>query len=126
MKLNYLFVALLGCSTLTLTLTYPALSNIVWKPVAGTKEPSLMDSDPDFWYIGVNTISRKGNRINFDVDANGEYIRYSANCKTSMMSRLAIGSIDEQGTKRVTMFRDNYFKANGYQQLALNKACSQK
>lgn len=126
MKLNSILIALLGCSTLTLTLTSSALSNIVWEPVPGTKIPSLMDADPDFWYIGVNTITRKRNSINFDVDANGEYIRYSANCRTNMMSRLAIGSIDDQETKRVTMFKENYFKANGFQQLVLNKACSRK
>jgi len=42
--------------------------------------------DEGFTWIGTNTISRKGDKINFDIFTLGTYSRLSANCRSRVYS----------------------------------------
>lgn len=100
-----------------------------WKPVPGTDLPSLMEPNPQPWRIVTNTISRNGDDINFEVDADGEYVKYSANCRTRMMTRLFTGYLNENGQiLGVRPVRESFFSANDSPQRTrvLEYACSQK
>jgi len=112
-------VAALGL--LSPAMTASAISDVVWKPVPGTK------INNDFWYVGTNTIDRQGARITFDVRTNSkQYVLYSANCQTRMMKRLAEGSVKTGKIVIYERYREAYFPANEVQRKVLNYACSQK
>jgi hypothetical protein len=112
-------VAALG--VLTLTMRASAISDVVWKPVPGTK------INNDFWYVGTNTIDRQGARITFDVRTNSkQYVLYSANCQTRMMQRLAEGSVKTGKIVVYERYREAYFPPNEVQRKVLNYAGSQK
>jgi hypothetical protein len=125
MKLSSFIVGALTGSALTLIAIAPVLCGVVWRPVSGTNVSSEMTPDPAFLYVGANTITRKGDVINFDIDLEGEYVRYSANCSTGMMTRIIRGSVVNGQIVEATRVREDYFPANEFQQLALNNACSQ-
>lgn len=112
-------VATLGF--LSLAMRASAISDLVWKPVPGTK------INKDFWYVGTNTINRQGARITFDVRTNSkQYVLYSANCQTRMMQRLAEGSVKTGKIVVYERYREPYFPPNQVQKKVLNYACSQK
>lgn len=125
MNISSFLAGISTISTLILTGISPAISNVVWQPVPGTEAPKEISPVPDSWYVGVNTINRKGDVINFDLNGAGEYVRYSANCRTGMMTRILIGHVDRNRIVETIRFHENYFPANHYQRLALNNACSQ-
>ena len=112
-------VAALG--VLSPAMTASAISDVVWKPIPGTK------INNDFWYVGTNTINRQGARITFDVRTNSkQYVLYSANCQTRMMQRLAEGSVKTGKIVVYERYREAYFPPNEVQRKVLNYACSQK
>lgn len=100
--------------------------DIVWKPVPGTKIPSLMEPNPGYWYVGTNTITKEGNSINFDVNADGEYVRYSASCESGMMKRILIGQFNNNQVVAVRRWQENFSTSNEFQKLVLDYSCTQK
>lgn len=127
----------LACLSFVLTILSPmtALSqegmigSPVWKPVPGTDLPSKMRPDPQPWRVGVNTIVRNGDVINFDVDADGEYVRYLANCKTGKMAKTLTGDFNTNGqVLGIRRFQGKFFLAsdNLFLTRVLEYACSQK
>jgi hypothetical protein len=51
-------------------------------------------------WVGLNTISRNGDAINFDFTGQGAYIRYSANCRTRVAA--------------IVLASDSYVDPNNY------------
>ena len=98
---------------------------IFWKPVPKTNIPSLMEPHPDYWYLGVNTIVKKGNLIDFDVNTDGEYVRYSANCKSGEIKRILMGQITNGQIVAAHKWDEEFSTANMFQKLVLNYACTQ-
>lgn len=102
--------------------------NLSWQVVPGTDLPSRMEPNPRPWRIGSNTITRNGDVINFDVDADGEYVRYLANCRTRMMTRILTGYLDENDqVLGVRSIQEVFFSADESPQrsLVLEYVCSQ-
>jgi hypothetical protein len=120
------FTSCLATLVLTsLILCVPAGAEVTWIPVPGTKTPDESGRIIDYWYVGRNTITRRGNTINFDVNAYRVYARYSANCKTRKMSRIIMGGVNKSGQIiAAEPFREPFFQANQIQGKVLNYACS--
>lgn len=111
---------------LTMTMISSGISEVVWKPVPGTRTTDEISRNRDFWYVGTNSINRRGNSINFDVKTNSsQYVRYSANCRTRMMSRLSEGRVKNGKIIVVERYQEAYFSANQIQRKVLDYACSQ-
>lgn len=125
MKFAFLTACTIGL--LTVVMASSAISSVVWKPVPGTKITDESGRNNDFWYVGTNTINKRGNLINFDVKTNSrQYVRYSANCRSRMMSRLAEGSVKNGQIVVIEKYQEAYFPANAIQRKVLTFACSQK
>jgi hypothetical protein len=58
-----------------------------WQNVKWQKIPnSYSDFRGGYDYIGINTIVRNGNAINFDFSGDGVYVRYAGNCRTNVLA----------------------------------------
>lgn len=130
MNLRILATAALLATTLAFSLksTASAQSEIVWKPLPGTQSlPSREDPNPEPWVIGINTITRRGDAINFDVveGFNYGYARYFANCRTGAMTPILMGAFGTSGLEAGKV-QEDYFQAVGVYKLALKHACSQR
>jgi hypothetical protein len=68
---------------------------IKWSDVPGTNKPSVMYPNPSPAYLGTNTLIRRSDQISFDAIIDEQYIRYSGNCRTKMLYRLKIGTVDD-------------------------------
>jgi hypothetical protein len=104
-----------------------SIEGVVWRPVPGTTAESggeLGQVDTQPWEVGINTISRNGNAINFDVNANGKYVRYSGNCQRELLSRIKIGDVQNGQVTDTISVDENYFKADRFQEPLLDYACS--
>lgn len=104
-----------------------SIEGVVWRPVPGTKASSggeLGRVNPQPWEVGINTISRNGDAINFDVNANGKYVRYSGNCQRELLSRIKVGDVENGQVTDTMSVDENYFKANRFQEPVLNYACT--
>jgi len=104
-----------------------SIDGVVWRPVPETKASSggeLGQVDTQPWEVGINTISRNGNAINFDVNANGKYVRYSGNCQRELLSRIKIGDVENGQVTDTMSVNENYFKANRFQEPVLDYACT--
>lgn len=96
-----------------------------WQPVPGTANADDRDRSP--WYVRLDTLTRSGDAINFDVNAYREFVRYSANCRTRQMSRIQQGRIDRDGNITAERTQEPFFPADNSPQrrLVLNFACAQ-
>ncbi|MEQ9621310.1 GerMN domain-containing protein [Coleofasciculus chthonoplastes] len=104
-----------------------SIEGVVWRPVPGTTASSggeLGRVNPQPWEVGINTISRNGDAINFDVNANGKYVRYSGNCQRELLSRIKVGDVENGQVTDTISVNENYFKANRFQEPVLDYACS--
>ncbi len=104
-----------------------SIEGVVWRPVPGTTAESggeLGQVNPQPWQVGINTISRNGNAINFDVNANGKYVRYSGNCQRELLSRIKIGDVQNGQVTDTISVDENYFNADRFQEPVLDYACS--
>lgn len=104
-----------------------SIEGVVWRPVPGTKASSggeLGRVNPQPWEVGINTISRNGDAINFDVNANGKYVRYSGNCQRELLSRIKVGDVENGQVTDTMPVNENYFKANRFQEPVLDYACT--
>jgi hypothetical protein len=104
-----------------------SIEGVVWRPVPGTTAESggelgMTNTQP--WEVGLNTISRNGDAINFDVNANGKYVRYSGNCQRELLSRIKIGDVENGQVSDIISVNENYFKADRFQEPVLDYACT--
>jgi hypothetical protein len=100
----------------------------VWRSVPGTNIASETATDAGFWAVRLDTMIRTGDAINFDVNANREYGRYAANCRTRMMTRILQGQVDREGQiVAATRTQEEFLSADTSPQrrLVLDYACSQ-
>jgi hypothetical protein len=125
---GYLFIAIMSFGMPTQAAVVNTVTDIQWEAVPGTKgEASEEIEEPDFWYIGKNTIIRKEDAIEFDVNLDGEYVHYVTNCKTGIMNITRRGQLDESGKVVITSKRPSgKFPANAIQKRVLEFACAQK
>lgn len=124
MKFYSLFPTLLITGFCLINSSLALAKQINWQPIPGTKGTDESGKIIDFWYIGRNTMTRKDNIINFDVNAYRNYIRYSANCRTAKMSRIRMGYIKNGQILDNQPFSEPFFTANQIQRKALNYACA--
>ena len=75
--------------------------------------------------VGANTIARRDDQITFDATADGLYVRYSGNCRSQVLYRLLIGTLDDnnQPTAVSPYPNEKWFAANDYQAAILAVAC---
>lgn len=75
--------------------------------------------------VGANTIARQEDQITFDAIADRLYVRYSGNCRSQVLYRLLIGTLDEdnQPTAVSPYPNEEWFAANDYQTAILAVAC---
>jgi len=102
-------------------------SSANWQPVPGTSVTNGTPPDSELWLVRVDTITRSGDAINFDVQANREYVRYSANCRTRMISRILQAAIDRSSEFVPERVQEEFFPADNSVQrgLVLDFACAQ-
>jgi hypothetical protein len=99
----------------------------IWRSVPGTNIASETTVS-GFWAVRLDTIIRTGDVINFDVNANREYVRYAANCRTRMMTRILQGQVDRDGQiVAANRIQEEFFSADTSPQrrLVLDYTCAQ-
>lgn len=91
-----------------------------WQDVKWQQIPnSYSDFTGGYDYVGINTISRVGDAINFDFYSDGAYIRYAGNCRANV---LAITKASD-----TLVAPDKYSPAsNELRRRALSFACSRR
>lgn len=102
------------------------LDGVIWQPIKATRSnPSgLINNTSEPWEVGLNTITRSGNAINFDVNANSKYVRYSANCQRDVLARIRIGDVQNGNITDSVTVNERYTPANRFQQEVLDYACN--
>jgi hypothetical protein len=124
MKTNSLFSIVIITGFCLINSSLALANQINWQPIPGTKGTDESGKIVDFWYIGRNTITRKGDIVDFDVSVYKNYVRYSANCRTGKMSRIRMGYIKSGQILDNQPFSEPFFTANRIQRKALNYACA--
>jgi hypothetical protein len=89
--------------------------DVQWERIPGSRT-MIGGYDEGFAYIGINTIARNRESINFDFIASSGYIRFSGNCQTHVYA--IIRATDTQPDLY------NYMQANGVIKSAFSMACS--
>lgn len=102
------------------------VDGVIWQPIEGTRSnPSgIINNTTGPWEVGLNTITRNGNAINFDVNANSKYVRYSGNCQRDVLARIRIGDIENGNITDSVEVNERYTPTNRFQQEVLDYACN--
>jgi hypothetical protein len=104
------------------------IEQVLWQPVPATRgnPDSELNGSSEPWEVGLNTIARNGNAINFDVNANGKYVRYSANCQRQILARIRLGAVENNRIVEARSVNERYTAANRFQAEVLEYACDRE
>jgi hypothetical protein len=130
MKLISFFVTALitTVSSSAIAGTYPVAKD--WLDVPNTYIPYNPDSVSDYFpgpaIVGKDNIIRNEDTITFDTIISGQYVRYSANCRTGDMFILQYEDVgySRQPISPKKMPNAKWFQANPFQSQVLYTACS--